>query len=176
MNLLTLCGSLRERSSNKAMLQAFGRLAEARGIAVCHWEAVAELPHFNPDDDTETVAAAVGRLRGAVNAADCVVISTPEYAHALPGSFKNALDWLVSDPAFAGKPVAILYAERGSTWAVDSLQEVLRTMSARVVEGAVVGLALGSNETTDEAILGRADLCAGLKRCLDTLVGTGGKS
>ena len=34
-----------------------------------------------------------------------MVISTPEYAHGLPGVFKNALDWLVSDPAFAGKPV-----------------------------------------------------------------------
>ena len=171
MNLLTLCGSLRERSSNKAMLQAFGRLAEARGIAVCHWETLAELPHFNPDDDTETVPAAVGRLRGAVNAADGVVISTPEYAHALPGAFKNALDWLVSDPAFAGKPVAILYAERGSTWALDSLREVLRTMSARVPDGAVVGLPLGSNGTTAEAILDRPTLCIALVRCLDALAG-----
>ena len=90
--------------------------------------------------------------------ADAVVISTPEYAHALPGIFKNALDWLVSDPAFAGKPVAILHASRGSTWALDSLREVLRTMSARIIESASVSLPLGSNQLDTEAILAREDL------------------
>ncbi len=173
MNLLTLCGSLRARSSNKAMLRATGQVAAERGIAVCHWESLAELPHFNPDHDNESLPPSVARLRSAVSGADCVVLSTPEYAHALPGAFKNALDWLVSDPAIAGKPVAIVYAERGSRWAVDSLCEVLRTLSARIPEGAVVGLALGSNDTSEDAILGRPELRAGLVRCLDALAGGG---
>ncbi len=64
--------------------------------------------HFNPDLDQEvSLPAEVVALRAVVAHADALVISTPEYVHALPGAFKNALDWLVSDPSFTGKPVAI---------------------------------------------------------------------
>jgi NAD(P)H-dependent FMN reductase len=125
---------------------------------VTHYERLGALPHFNPDDDAEPLPAEVIAWRAAIAAADAVVISTPEYAHGLPGSFKNALDWLVSDPAFAGKPVALLSAARGSTWAADSLREILRTMSARVIEPACAALPLGTNRVDEEAILAREEL------------------
>ncbi|MDB6066351.1 MAG: NADPH-dependent reductase [Pedosphaera sp.] len=127
-------------------------------MAVEHYERIGMLPHFNPDLDGETAPAEVALLRSLVAGADVVVISTPEYVHALPGSFKNALDWLVSDPAVVGKPVVILHASLESRWALDSLKEILRTMSARVIEAASVSLPLGSNRLDEEAILARADL------------------
>ena len=168
MKLVTLCGSLRASSSNRALLRAYGRLAPA-SISVQHYEQLGELPHFNPDLDTETVPHSVGTLRNLVASADAVVISTPEYAHGLPGVFKNALDWLVSDPAFAGRSVVILHASRGSTWALDSLREVLRTMSARIIESASVTLHLGSNQLDTEAILARDDLRQLLLHSLEEL-------
>ena len=155
--VLTFCGSLRARSSNRAVLEAYERLAPP-SLHFEHYARLGELPHFNPDLDGETVPAEVASLRRLITSADAIAISTPEYAHALPGSFKNALDWLVSDPAFAGKPVVILHVARGSTWALDSLTEVLRTMSARFVTPACVSLPLGSNQMTTDAILARADL------------------
>lgn len=100
-----------------------------------------------------------------------MLISTPEYAHGLPGSFKNALDWLVSDPAFAGKCIVILSAARGSTWAQDSLREVLRTMSARIIEEASVSLPLASNQVDLESILARDDLRTILLRSSHVLLG-----
>lgn len=159
MRLLTLCGSLRARSSNRSILRAYAQLANPR-VVFEHYERIGALPHFNPDLDGDdlTIPPEVVMLRGLVTAADAVVISTPEYAHGLPGSFKNALDWLVSDPAFAGKPVVILQAARGSTWAFDSLREVLRTMSADIVDAACLSLPLGSNRLDKEAILARDDL------------------
>lgn len=157
MRILTLCGSLRAKSSNRALLRAFERLAPST-LTFRHYERLGELPHFNPDLDSAPPPPAVEELRSLVAGADAVVISTPEYAHALPGSFKNALDWLVSDPAFAGKPVAILHVARGSTWALDSLKEVLKTMSARLIESASVLVPLGSNQIDADAILGRDDL------------------
>src|SRR5438045_1271287 len=170
MQILTLCGSLRARSSNRAMLQAYARLAPAE-ITFEHYERLGALPHFNPDLDREGAAPPpeVAALRRSITEPGAVVTSTPEYAHGLPGSFKNALDWLVSDPAFAGKPVVILHAARGSTWALDSLREVLRTMSACIVESALVALPLGSNQMDEEAILARADLRALLAQRLATL-------
>jgi chromate reductase, NAD(P)H dehydrogenase (quinone) len=157
MKILTLCGSLRAQSSNRALLQAYEQLVPS-SMVVQHYQQLGELPHFNPDLDGEVVPHEVGALRSLVADADVVVISTPEYAHGLPGAFKNALDWLVSDPAFASKPVVILHASRGSAWALDSLREVLRTMSARIIESASASLPLGSNQLDTDAILARDDL------------------
>lgn len=138
-----------------------------------HYERMDALPHFNPDLDGEGADAPheVQVLRELVKRADGVVISTPEYAHGLPGSFKNLLDWLVSYPPFAGKRVAVLQAARGSTWAVDSLREILKTMSAVLLEDASVSLPLGTNQMDEAAILGREDLRGLLGRSVDALVG-----
>jgi NAD(P)H-dependent FMN reductase len=139
-------------------LRAYERLAP--DFRFTHYEGIGALPHFNPDLDQEgeLLPGEVAALRALIGSAEVLVISTPEYVHALPGSFKNALDWLVSDPAFAGKPVVILHAARGSSWALDSLREVLRTMSAQVLEDASVTLPLGSNQMDESAILARDDL------------------
>jgi NAD(P)H-dependent FMN reductase len=79
------------------------------------YEGLAGLPHFNPDDDEDggPVPPAVADLRARVIAADGWVISSPEYAHGVPGSLKNALDWLVSCPELPGKPVLLLNASAG---------------------------------------------------------------
>ena len=171
MRIVTLCGSLRARSSNRAILRAYERLAPS-GIAFDHYERVGSLPHFNPDLDREAEALPheVAALRRLMGEADAVVTSTPEYVHGLPGSFKNALDWLVSDPAFAGKFFVILHASRGSNWALDSLREVLKTMSANIIEAACVLLPLGSNQLDEEAILARDDLRALLLHSIGTLL------
>lgn len=175
MRLVTLCGSLRARSSNRALLQAYGCLAPA-GVVVSHYDRLGTLPHFNPDLDGEGQAAPpeVAALRALLGEADAVAISTPEYAHALPGAFKNSLDWLVSDPAFAGKPVVILHVARGSTWALDSLREVLRTMSADILDEAGVALALGSNALEVAALLARDDVRRPLEASMAALVRTVG--
>ena len=49
---------------------------------------MAELPHFNPDDDREgePVHPAVAQLRAEITAADALLLCTPEYAGALPGA------------------------------------------------------------------------------------------
>jgi chromate reductase len=169
MQILTLCGSLRARSSNRAILRAYASLAPA--LTFTHYEQIGALPHFNPDLDRDDAAlpAAVADLRRLVAAAEALVISTPEYVHALPGSFKNALDWLVGDPRFAGKPVVILHVDRGSTWALDSLREVLRTMSAQVIDAASVTLPLSGNQVDEAAVLAREDLRARLGRSVAAL-------
>jgi NAD(P)H-dependent FMN reductase len=142
MELLAVSGSLRSASSNRTLLEAGAALAPA-GVAVRLSEHLAELPHFNPDLDGAARPPAATVWAGAVGAADGLLISTPEYAHGLPGAFKNGLDWLVSDPAMVGKPVAIwrMSAVRGE-YAHASLVEILTTMSMHIVPEAALTLPL----------------------------------
>ena len=93
MKIIAISGSLRARSSNLALLRAAAALAPEE-IEVAIYEGLGALPHFNPDDDEEgaTPPAPVAALRALLADADGIVISTPEYAHGLPGSLKNALD------------------------------------------------------------------------------------
>src|SRR5437660_3669370 len=124
MKIVAICGSLRAQSSNLALLRAAAKI----GTEVQIYDGLADLPHFNPDDDVEgaTPPPAVAALRAMLADADGILISSPEYAHGVPGSLKNMLDWLVSDGALAGKPVALINASpAGGAFARDSLVETL---------------------------------------------------
>jgi hypothetical protein len=105
--ILLLSGSLREGSTNAAALRTAASVAPA-GIETVAYDGMACLPHFNPDDDREgePIAEAVAEMRAAVHSADALLICTPEYAGALPGSFKNLLEWTVGDGSTYEKRVA----------------------------------------------------------------------
>jgi chromate reductase, NAD(P)H dehydrogenase (quinone) len=53
---------------------------------------LSELPPFNPDLDGDRPPTAVKQFRLALEASAAVLISSPEYAHGVPGALKNALD------------------------------------------------------------------------------------
>jgi NAD(P)H-dependent FMN reductase len=139
VRVLAISGSLRARSTNRALLDAAASFVPA-GMTWATYEGLAELPHFNPDDDEDgrPLPPAVADLRARVIAADGWVISSPEYAHGVPGSLKNALDWLVSCPELPGKPVLLLNASAaGGSFAQAALAETLRTMSLHVLEDSL---------------------------------------
>ncbi|MFD0535669.1 NADPH-dependent FMN reductase [Actinomadura luteofluorescens] len=106
-NVLMLCGSLRKGSTNEAALRTAQAVAPD-GLDTTLYAGMGDLPHFNPDDDREPPHPAVAGLRAAIGAADAVLICTPEYAGALPGSFKNLLDWTIGGGEIYEKPVAWL--------------------------------------------------------------------
>ena len=135
MKLLAISGSLRATSSNAAIVRAAQRLAP-EGVTLDSYDGVATLPHFSPDLDVEPWPAPVLALRAAIGASAGLVIATPEYAHGMPGSLKNALDWLVSSAEPIAKPVLLISASPGGAQhAHAQFSEVLRTMSMRLVDG-----------------------------------------
>ena len=146
MELLAISGSLRATSSNAAIVRALARLSS---VPVRIHESVGVLPHFSPDLDVAPLPAPVAALRRAVGEASGLVIATPEYAHGMPGSLKNALDWLVSATEPIDKPVLLVSASpSGAAHAHAQLLEVLRTMSMRVIDG---GAHVFSRSKLDEA-------------------------
>jgi NAD(P)H-dependent FMN reductase len=171
MNVLAISGSLRLGASNTALLDAAARVAPD-GIVVRRYPSIAVLPHFNPDDDTldqSTVPGAVAEFRALIGEADALLLSTPEYAHGLPGSFKNALDWLVGSLEFPGKPVATISPSARSTYAQAQLREILKTMSARIVEPASIVVPLTRREMTVDEIVADDMLAGTLRSVLVTL-------
>ena len=148
MKLLALSGSLRVASLNTIALRMLKKLAP-NGVAITLYEGIGTLPHFNYDLEMSTLPEIVAELRQQVTAADGLVIACPEYAHGIPGSFKNALDWLVGMPDFPGKPVMLINTSPRSTHAQAALREVLTTMSARLVPEADVVIEL-RNRGADE--------------------------
>lgn len=139
--VLAICGSLRAASSNRAVVEAAGLVAP-HGMRVEVYGGLAGLPHFNPDVEEAALPPEPAQLRAAVGRADAVLISSPEYAHGVPGSLKNALDWLVGGPEFYRKPVALVNASPGSVHAPAQLAEILCTMGGDLVRAAWIDLPL----------------------------------
>lgn len=168
ISILAVCGSLRAGSLNRAALGAAVRLAPA-GMTISLYEGIGALPLFNPDLD-QAGGAQVDDWRARLDAADAVLIGSPEYAHGITGVMKNALDWAVSMETFPGKLVALINTSPRASHAQDSLREILHTMSARIVAPASISLPLqGSGIDTAAAVLARADLAAGLGDALQAL-------
>ena len=141
VRILAVSGSLRAASTNTAALRTAAATAPP-GTTVEVYAGLGALPHFNQDDDVDPRPAPVESLHAAVRAADALLLSTPEYAGALPGSFKNLLDWCIGDGdprSIYEMPVAWINASpRGATAAHESLAEVLGYAHATVIGDACI--------------------------------------
>jgi NAD(P)H-dependent FMN reductase len=139
MKILALCGSLRAVSSNRAALEACILLAPP-GTEVTIFDGIEKLPHFNPDLDRDPLPDKVAELRRLIGTCDRLLISSPEYAHGLAGSLKNALDWLVGSLEFPETEVALINTSPRAGHAQAQLREVLTTMSAVLRETVTLPL------------------------------------
>lgn len=160
MQLLAVSGSLRSASANTALLRAAAVLAPA-GVTITLTDQVGALPHFNPDLEADLPPAARA-FRREVAEADGLLFSVPEYAHGVPGAFKNALDWLVGGPEFLNKPVAFLNASARGRYALAAVQETVTVMTGRISEEGSYTLPLLSGSVDEARILGEAELAAGV--------------
>jgi chromate reductase len=149
IKLLGLSGSLRKGSSNLAALNEIAKLAPKNVDFKISFH-IDQLPHFNPDLDKDEVLPNVKIWRRELALADGFYISCPEYAHGIPGVFKNALDWVVSSGEFIGKPIAFLNA---SPIVKASLTETLTVMSALIIEEASVHIEFLRNKVDKEGNL-----------------------
>ncbi|WP_346910343.1 NADPH-dependent FMN reductase [uncultured Roseibium sp.] len=171
IHLLALCGSLRAGSSNKALLEA-ARRVQPDGIGIAIYDGIGALPHFSPDlDDDALLPEAARDLRHRVEDADGLLISCPEYMHCLPGSFKNALDWMVGCQKFPGKPVALFQATSRHEYVPALLRDVLKTMAADVVEEASFVLPATTNRIDVEALAGDPEIATAIRETLMRFAG-----
>jgi NAD(P)H-dependent FMN reductase len=111
--IVGLSGSLRKGSFNASLLRAAAELApEGCEVAV---EPIDAIPLYDADLEAEAPPVPVTELQEKLDAADGLLLSSPEYNQSIPGVFKNAIDWLSSfplggDKIFRGLPVGVIGA------------------------------------------------------------------
>ena len=154
MSLLLISGSLRDGSTNTAML----RTAQAIDPDTELFAGMGALPHFSPDADDDALPAAVAELRAAVGRVDAILVCTPEYAGALPGAFKNLLEWLVGGGEAYRKPIAWINvsgpaAPSGGADAHDSLRKVVSYLSMEIVEEACVRIPIARDAVGEDGLV-----------------------
>lgn len=176
--VLLINGSLRGGSVNAAVLRTARELAPTP-VAARLYGSMAELPHFNPDHDRDPLDPVVADLRAAVGRADALLFCTPEYAGALPGAFKNLLDWLVGGQEMGAKPAAWINAASpaapaGGEDACASLRKVLGYLGARIVEPACLRIPMSRADVDADGIVRepavRARVAAALAALADAAV------
>ncbi|EFM08737.1 NADPH-dependent FMN reductase [Paenibacillus curdlanolyticus YK9] len=179
IQVLAISGSLRQKSSNSALMQAIMERAP-ENMTFSVYRGVGDLPHFNPDIDLDEGPVSVQDLRSQLKQTDAVLICSPEYGNGVPGSLKNALDWIVSSGEFVNKPTAVITASptpMGGDKAHASLLLTLRMINAIIVEEASIMIPQISLKLNQQGEIVSEELQQQIDAVLDALLhaGSGGE-
>jgi len=136
ITILGFAGSLRKGSFNKALLRAAAELLpENARLEIYDLEGI---PPYNQDMEKD-LPAKVKEFKSKIQAADAILIATPEYNYSMSGVLKNAIDWASRPPgdnSFEGKPVGIMSASTGMFGGMRAqyhLRQVLVTLNLHPV-------------------------------------------
>lgn len=168
VSILAMCGSVRGGSTNLALLHA-AKLCAPTEVETIVWNEQSHLPHFSPDLE-HSPPAIVQDFRRLIGRVDGLIVACPEYARGTPGSFKNALDWLVGGDTFVNKKFTLWNASPRAVEAQRSLKLVLETMSGIFVEAATLNIPLLKQEISAERIKSHPEWAAQIKMALDQFV------
>ena len=134
--LIGLVGTNSDKSTNRQLLQFMEKhFADKAEIEIVE---IRDLPMFNKPSDMKVPELAL-EIAAKIDAADGVIISTPEYDHSAPASLMNALSWLSYGIfPFVDKPVMVTgasYGTLGSSRAQLHLRQILDSpeLKARIM-------------------------------------------
>ena len=162
LKLAVIVGSNRRDSINRKLAQALAKLGE--GAFDASFVQIDDLPMFNQDLEPNRPESTL-RLKREIEAADAILIVTPEHNRSIPAVLKNAIDW-ASRPygknSWAGKTVAVTGTSGGAVGTAVSQNElrmILTNLAGVVVGGQVFvtfkdDLVDAENNVTNEATRG----------------------
>jgi len=136
-----IVGSVSKPSLNRRLANALIGLSVDAGLRF-EDVPIGQLPHFGAEMQSEQDYPAAGReFKDAVDAADALLIVTPEYNRSIPGVLKNAVDWAsrpMGQNSFTGRPVAVTGMSEGavSTAVAQNHLKAILTSQGALVLGA----------------------------------------
>ena len=164
LDLIAIVGSLRAQSFNRAVFDAARELAP-EGVTI-HEQPLHGVPLYDGDGEAAGDPPGVVDLKAAVDAADGLLIFTPEYNRSVPAVTKNAIDWISrypGDSALSRATVGIVAASPGGHTAPgvrEHLSTSIRSNTAGLYEDTHgmgrVAKAIVDDRIVDDVV--RADL------------------
>ncbi|HET9430795.1 MAG TPA: NADPH-dependent FMN reductase [Chitinophagaceae bacterium] len=169
--ILAISGSTRQSSTNLNLINAIINLfADQLDIKI--FPGIAEIPHFNPDLDTDPPPQAVADFRRQLSESDGILICTPEYAMGVPGTLKNAIDWTVSSCEFSHKPVALITASSVGQKGHLSLLETLKIIESNIPDSSQLLISFVKTKVSKENKITDSTTSEQVKLLIDSLVNT----
>lgn len=127
-NIIGLVGTNSTESTNRQLLQYMAQHFEEK--ATIELLEINQLPVFNKPENY-TVLPEVQELVDKIEAADGVVIATPEYDHSPTAALNNALAWLSYGVyPFVDKPVMVVGASYGTLGSSRAQLQLLQILEA----------------------------------------------
>lgn len=164
--ILAICGSTRKHSVNSQILHHIAKQYADKAVFTLY-ETIDQLPHFNPDLDTDPLPGSVIDFRQLIEEADGVLICTPEYVFSLPGSFKNAIEWTVSTTLFTNKPAALVTASSSGQKAHEALNLVMKTVGVQLGQKGSLLIAAPKTKLNREGQVTNAATAAAITALMD---------
>lgn len=176
MKWVVLVGSVRRGSFNAALARALAGLAPD-GVSIEILPSVAEMPIYDGDIEAAGIPGQVSAVGDRVQAADALVIVTPEYNYSVPGGLKNAIDWLsrLKTQPTKRKPTLIMSASPSTMGGARSqyhLRQVLVAIDCLVMNVPEVMVAQAHTKVADGILTdqGTKDFVAGQLAAFHTFV------
>jgi NAD(P)H-dependent FMN reductase len=128
LRLLAFAASLRRGSYNRKLITQAVHLARAGGAEIDLAEfAQFTMPLFDADlQEAQGFPPGAEELARRVRGADGLVIASPEYNYSLPGTLKNAIDWVsrMRPVPFRGKTALLMATSRGMVGGIRGLWQL----------------------------------------------------
>ena len=128
MRLLAFAASLRAESHNRRLIGLAAELARGRGAEVDLAEfREFDMPLFDADlHAREGIPPGAQELSARILAADGILLASPEYNYSLPGTLKNAIDWIsrIRPVPLRGKSCFLLAASNGQFGGIRGLWQL----------------------------------------------------
>lgn len=136
LKLIGLVGTNSKRSTNRQLLQYmqkhFANKAEIELVEI------KDIPIFNKPADKK-LPAIVTEIAEKIEAADGVIIGTPEYDHSIPASLMSALAWLsYGIYPLLNKPVMITGASFGTLGSSRAQLQLRQILDAPELKSSVM--------------------------------------
>jgi NAD(P)H-dependent FMN reductase len=135
--LFVIIGSAGNNSANEKLVECFAELT-SEDFELAIYTDLKKLPHFDPELSTRNTPDIILAFRDAIEKADGILISSPEYIFSIPSGLKNAIEWCVSTTVFSGKPVGIITASADGRKGHEEIQLIMKTLMANFNEATTL--------------------------------------
>ena len=169
--ILAISGSTRQSSANLNLIKAIIDFS-ADKLDIKIFQGLSDIPHFNPDLDTDNPPGNIADFRRQLNDADGILICTPEYAMGVPGTLKNAIDWTVSSNEFFHKPVALITASSSGQKGHLSLIETLKIIESDIPDDSQLLISFVKTKVSNDGKITDAETREQIKKLVASLMKT----